>query len=134
MASKAKQAKKTTLIINFTRAEVLADYRLAYQSRQASMIGRREVLTGKAKFGIFGDGKELANIAMAKFFQPGDWRSGYYRDQTFMFAIEEHTIPEYFSQLYADADLEHEPATAGRAMNAHFATRSLLTLMAAGRM
>ena len=125
MASKAKQAKKTSLIINFTRAEVLADYRLAYQSRQASMIGRREVLTGKAKFGIFGDGKEIANIAMAKFFQPGDWRSGYYRDQTFMFAIEEHTIPEYFSQLYADADLEREPATAGRAMNAHFATRSL---------
>ena len=125
MASKAKQAKRSTKKINFTRAEVLADYRLAYQSRQASFIGRREVLTGKAKFGIFGDGKEVANLAMAKYFQPGDWRSGYYRDQTFMFAIEEHTIPEYFAQLYADADVNREPATAGRAMNAHFATRSL---------
>ena len=125
MASKAKQAKRSTKKINFTRAEVLADYRLAYQSRQASLIGRREVLTGKAKFGIFGDGKEVANLAMARYFQPGDWRSGYYRDQTFMFAIEEHTIPEYFAQLYADADVERDPATAGRSMNAHFATRSL---------
>ncbi|KAA3647782.1 MAG: transketolase [Chloroflexi bacterium] len=125
MASKAKQAKKPSKKINFTRAEVLVDYRLAYQSRQASLIGRREVLTGKAKFGIFGDGKEVANIAMSKYFQPGDWRSGYYRDQTFMFAIEEHSIQEYFAQLYADGDVGREPATAGRSMNAHFATRSL---------
>ena len=109
----------------FTRKEVLADYRLAYRSRQASLIGRREVLSGKAKFGIFGDGKELANIAMAKVFRKGDWRSGYYRDQTFMLAIGEHKFDEFFAQLYAHADVKAEPATGGRAMNAHFATRSL---------
>ena len=109
----------------FTRKEVLADYRLAYRSRQASLIGRREVLSGKAKFGIFGDGKELANIAMAKVFRKGDWRSGYYRDQTFMLAIGEHNFDEFFAQLYAHADVKAEPATGGRAMNAHFATRSL---------
>lgn len=89
------------------------------------MIGRREVLGGKAKFGIFGDGKELAQVALAKVFQKGDFRSGYYRDQTFMFAIGEHTYDEFFAQLYAHADVKAEPATAGRAMNAHFATRSL---------
>lgn len=105
--------------------EILNDYRLAYQSRQASLIGRREVLSGKAKFGIFGDGKEVAQIAMAKAFRKGDFRSGYYRDQTFMFAIGVHSFHEFFAQLYADADLEREPATGGRAMNAHFATRSL---------
>ena len=109
----------------FTRKEVLADYRLAYRSRQASLIGRREVLSGKAKFGIFGDGKELANIAMVKVFRKGDWRSGYYRDQTFMLAIGEHNFDEFFAQLYAHADVKAEPATGGRAMNAHFATRSL---------
>ena len=109
----------------FTRKEVLADYRLAYRSRQASLIGRREVLSGKAKFGIFGDGKELANIAMVKVFRKGDWRSGYYRDQTFMLAIGEHKFDEFFAQLYAHADVKAEPATGGRAMNAHFATRSL---------
>lgn len=109
----------------FTRDEVLADYRLATRSRQASLIGRREVLSGKAKFGIFGDGKELANIAMAKVFRKGDWRSGYYRDQTFMLAIGEHNFDEFFAQLYAHPDLKAEPATGGRAMNAHFATRSL---------
>ena len=109
----------------FTRKEVLADYRLAYRSRQASLIGRREVLSGKAKFGIFGDGKELAQIAMAKVFQKGDFRSGYYRDQTFMLAIGEHNFDEFFAQLFAHADVKAEPATGGRAMNAHFATRSL---------
>jgi len=107
------------------KEEVIADYRLAYKSRQASLIGRREVLSGKAKFGIFGDGKELAQLAMAKVFLPGDFRSGYYRDQTLMFAIGMHTISEYFAQLYADADLSREPATGGRSMNAHFATRTL---------
>ena len=107
------------------KEEVLADYRLAYKSRQASLIGRREVLSGKAKFGIFGDGKELAQLALAKVFQPGDIRSGYYRDQTLMFAIGTHKISEYFAQLYADADLSREPATGGRSMNAHFATRML---------
>jgi 2-oxoisovalerate dehydrogenase E1 component len=114
-------AKGTSL----KKDEVIADYRLGYKSRQASLIGRREVLSGKAKFGIFGDGKELAQLAMAKVFQPGDFRSGYYRDQTLMFAIGMHTISEYFAQLYADADLSREPATGGRSMNAHFATRML---------
>lgn len=124
MKTKVARKEKTT-VKNFTRKEVLADYRLAYRSRQASLIGRREVLSGKAKFGIFGDGKELAQIAMAKAFRKGDFRSGYYRDQTFMFAIQEHNIDEFFAQLYAHPDLEAEPATGGRAMNAHFATRSL---------
>lgn len=105
--------------------QILQDYRLAYQSRQASYIGRREVMAGKAKFGIFGDGKELPQLAAARFFQPGDWRSGYYRDQTFMFAAGLYSIQEFFAQLYAHADQEAEPATAGRAMNGHFGTRSL---------
>ncbi|MBI3159902.1 MAG: transketolase [Chloroflexi bacterium] len=117
--------KPKTAALTITREEALADYRLAYQSRQASYIGRREVLSGKAKFGIFGDGKELANLAMAKVFRKGDFRSGYYRDQTLMFAVGEHDISEFFAQLYAHMDLEHEPASAGRQMNAHFATRSL---------
>ena len=111
--------------IRVAKEEILADYRLAYQSRQASLIGRREVLTGKAKFGIFGDGKEVAQLAMAKIFKPGDIRSGYYRDQTFMFASGMHSISEYFAQLYADADLSREPASGGRQMNAHFTTRML---------
>jgi pyruvate/2-oxoglutarate/acetoin dehydrogenase E1 component/TPP-dependent pyruvate/acetoin dehydrogenase alpha subunit len=105
--------------------EMLNDYRLAYRSRQASLVGRREVMSGKAKFGIFGDGKELPQVAMAHFFQPGDWRAGYYRDQTLMFATGMSTIQEFFAQLYAHTDLQADPATAGRAMNAHFATRSL---------
>jgi pyruvate/2-oxoglutarate/acetoin dehydrogenase E1 component/TPP-dependent pyruvate/acetoin dehydrogenase alpha subunit len=105
--------------------EILDDYRQAYRSRQASLIGRREVMSGKAKFGIFGDGKEIAQIALAKVIQKGDFRSGYYRDQTFMFATGESTIQSFFAQLYAHADLEADPATAGRSMNAHFATRSL---------
>ncbi len=116
---------KTKTIRQFKKEQVLADYRLGYRSRQASLIGRREVLSGKAKFGIFGDGKELAQLAMAKVFKKGDFRSGYYRDQTFMFAIGEHNFDEFFAQLFAHADLQAEPATAGRAMNAHFATRSL---------
>ena len=111
--------------VSFNVDEVIQDYRLAFKSRQASLIGRREVMSGKAKFGIFGDGKEVAQIAMAKAFKPGDFRSGYYRDQTFMFAIGETTIQQFFAQLYAHADIEAEPATGGRAMNAHFATRSL---------
>ena len=106
-------------------AEVLRDYSLAAQSRQASLIGRREVLSGKAKFGIFGDGKEIAQIALAKAFNKGDFRSGYYRDQTLMFALGISTIQQYFAQLYAHADVAHEPSSAGRQMNAHFATRSL---------
>lgn len=104
---------------------VLADYRVAVESREASLTGRKEVLTGKAKFGIFGDGKEVAQIAMAKSFREGDFRSGYYRDQTFMFATKNLTLQEWFAQLYAHTDLEAEPSSAGRQMNGHFATRSL---------
>ena len=107
------------------KAEILEDFRLANVSRQASLLGRKEVLTGKAKFGIFGDGKELAQIAMAKAFQQGDFRSGYYRDQTFMMAIGELNVKQFFAQMYSDTDVEHEPASAGRQMNGHFATRSL---------
>ncbi|MEY3678477.1 MAG: hypothetical protein RI924_618 [Bacteroidota bacterium] len=104
---------------------VIHDYKIAFESRQASLLGRKEVLTGKAKFGIFGDGKELAQIAMAKAFKNGDWRSGYYRDQTFMFATGMSTITEFFAQLYANPDVLAEPASAGRQMNGHFASRSL---------
>ncbi|TCJ17679.1 transketolase [Flaviaesturariibacter flavus] len=105
------------------REEVLQDYRWVVLSRETSLLGRKEVLTGKAKFGIFGDGKEVAQVAMAKFFQPGDFRSGYYRDQTFMFASGLATVDQFFAQLYADPSLEREPFSAGRQMNGHFATR-----------
>ena len=105
--------------------EIIHDYRLAFRSRQASYIGRREVLSGKAKFGIFGDGKELPQLAMARVFAQGDFRSGYYRDQTFMFATGMTSIQEFFAQLYATPDLGFEPSSGGRMMNAHFATRSL---------
>jgi pyruvate/2-oxoglutarate/acetoin dehydrogenase E1 component/TPP-dependent pyruvate/acetoin dehydrogenase alpha subunit len=104
------------------REEVLKDYRLACESREASLTGRKEVLTGKAKFGIFGDGKEVPQVAMAKFFKPGDFYSGYYRDQTFAFATGAATIQEFFAQLYADPDTSHDPHSAGRQMNSHFAT------------
>jgi pyruvate/2-oxoglutarate/acetoin dehydrogenase E1 component/TPP-dependent pyruvate/acetoin dehydrogenase alpha subunit len=107
------------------KAQVLADYRLACMSREASLIGRKEVLTGKAKFGIFGDGKEVAQIALAKTFQAGDFRSGYYRDQTWVFASGMGTVEQFFSQLYADTDPEADPFSSGRQMNAHFATASL---------
>lgn len=107
------------------KEEILRDYTLVCLSREASLLGRKEVLTGKAKFGIFGDGKELAQVCMAKQFRPGDWRSGYYRDMTFMFAIGELTVQQWFAQLYAHADVEAEPSSAGRQMNGHFATRSL---------
>ncbi|MFM8320525.1 MAG: thiamine pyrophosphate-dependent enzyme [Chloroflexota bacterium] len=113
------------LDLSLSPAEILEDYRLAYRSRQASLIGRREVMSGKAKFGIFGDGKELPQLAMARAFRPGDWRSGYYRDQTFIFAAGIGTIQEFFAQLYAHADLQADPASAGRAMNGHFGSRSL---------
>ncbi len=102
---------------------VINDYRIAFESRQASLIGRREVLTGKAKFGIFGDGKEVAQLAMAKAFKKGDWRAGYYRDQTFMFATGMSNLKEFFAQLYATPDVDKEPASAGRQMNCHYATR-----------
>ncbi len=103
----------------------LADYQLACESREASLLGRKEVFMGKAKFGIFGDGKELAQLAMANIFRPGDFRSGYYRDQTFMLAIGELTLQQYFAQLYAHTNVATDPASAGRLMNGHFATRLL---------
>ncbi|SEL84024.1 alpha-ketoacid dehydrogenase subunit alpha/beta [Parapedobacter koreensis] len=105
------------------RSIVMADYQLAAKSRFVSLLGRKEVLTGKAKFGVFGDGKELAQIAMAKVFQLGDWRSGYYRDQTFMFAAGIVSVYQFFSQLYAHPDVDADPSSAGRQMNSHFATR-----------
>ena len=105
------------------RTAVLRDYQVVCESREASLLGRKEVLTGKAKFGIFGDGKEVPQIAASKFFKPGDFLSGYYRDQTFAFAIEQATLKQFFAQLYADPDPEHEPHSGGRQMNSHFATR-----------
>ncbi len=122
LMSTREQAKLTAAEFKQT---VLEDYTIAYRSRQASLLGRKEVLTGKAKFGIFGDGKELPQIAMAKAFKNGDFRSGYYRDQTFMMAIGQHTVQEFFAQLYAHTDVAAEPASAGRMMNGHFGTRSL---------
>ncbi len=111
--------------LGISAEDIVRDYRLAYQSRQASLVGRREVMSGKAKFGIFGDGKEVAQVALARFFAPGDIRSGYYRDQTLIFALGMGTIHEFFAQLYAHPDPEADPASAGRMMNAHFGTRTL---------
>jgi pyruvate/2-oxoglutarate/acetoin dehydrogenase E1 component/TPP-dependent pyruvate/acetoin dehydrogenase alpha subunit len=106
----------------FTKESILRDYRVAFQSRQASLTGRKEVFTGKAKFGIFGDGKEVAQVALARAFRPGDFRSGYYRDQTLMMALGLLTVEQFFAQLYADADVAREPCSAGRSMTAHFST------------
>lgn len=117
--------KKDKKLTNDYKSEVLHDYYIANLSRQLSLLGRREVLTGKAKFGIFGDGKEIPQLAMAKVFQKGDWRSGYYRDQTFMLAAGMMEPEEFFAQLYGDTNIENSPANGGRLMNNHFATRSL---------
>lgn len=117
-----KVSEKTTEIMS-SKKEILNDYKLAVESREDSYIGRKEVFMGKAKFGIFGDGKELPQIAMAKVFKNGDFRSGYYRDQTFMMAIGELTSQQFFAQLYAHTSVEDEPASAGRMMNGHFGTR-----------
>lgn len=116
---------KTFLDLDISTEEIIEDYRLACESREASLLGRKEVFMGKAKFGIFGDGKELAQIAMARVFEVGDFRAGYYRDQTFMLAIGELTLQQFFAQLYAHTDIEAEPASAGRLMNGHFGTRML---------
>ncbi|CAN5305531.1 alpha-ketoacid dehydrogenase subunit alpha/beta [soil metagenome] len=116
--TKSKYSKKQV-------SDILNDYKIACLSRQMSILGRKEVLTGKAKFGIFGDGKELPQLAMAKYFQEGDFRAGYYRDQTLMMAIDAITIEQFFSQLYANPDVTKDPNSAGRQMNAHFATRLL---------
>lgn len=118
---------QTNTAISFEdfKAEVLNDYKIARISRECSLLGRKEVLTGKAKFGIFGDGKEVPQLAMAKAFQNGDFRSGYYRDQTFMMAIGALTIEQFFAGLYGHTDLNHDPMSAGRQMGGHFATHSL---------
>lgn len=121
----ATVSKSERLSFEDFKKVALDDYRLAVASREASLIGRREVLTGKAKFGIFGDGKELAQIAAAKCFRDGDIRSGYYRDQTLMFATGMSDIQKFFAQLYADPDIENEPSTGGRMMNGHYGTRWL---------
>ncbi len=105
--------------------DVLNDYRIANESRQVSLLGRREALTGKAKFGIFGDGKEIPQLALAKVFENGDWRAGYYRDQTFMFASGLMKLEEFFAQLYGDTDEDFNPQTAGRLMNNHFASKTI---------
>ena len=120
-----KVNNKKDLSFEDFKTEVLKDYHIAVTSRECSLLGRREVLTGKAKFGIFGDGKEVPQLAMAKAFQNGDFRSGYYRDQTFMMAIGELTIEQFFAGLYANTDLSQEPMSAGRQMGGHFATHSV---------
>ena len=116
---------KTEITFEDFKAEVINDYKLAVTSRECSLLGRREVLKGKAKFVIFGDGKEIPQIAWAKAYEKGDWRSGYYRDQTFMMAIGELTIEQFFAGLYANTDLKEEPMSAGRQMGGHFTTHSL---------
>ena len=116
-----KDIKNFGLSVN----DILNDYKVAYVSRQASLVGRKEVFLGRAKFGVFGDGKEIAQVAMARYFNNGDHRSGYYRDQTFMFATELLTIQQFFAQLYAHTDIKAEPASGGRLMNGHFSTRML---------
>ncbi len=117
--------EKQELTYDDFRKVILNDYRIANESRQTSLLGRKEVLTGKAKFGIFGDGKEIAQLAMAKVFKNGDFRSGYYRDQTFMMASGLLTIQEFFAQLYAHPDVNADPSSAGRLMNGHYSTRLL---------
>ena len=116
---------KDSISLEDFKAQVMADYKTAVTSRECSLLGRREVLTGKAKFGIFGDGKEVPQLAMAKAFKNGDFRSGYYRDQTFMMAINEFSIEQFFAGLYADCNLENEPMSGGRQMGGHFTTHSL---------
>jgi pyruvate/2-oxoglutarate/acetoin dehydrogenase E1 component/TPP-dependent pyruvate/acetoin dehydrogenase alpha subunit len=120
--SKASMLASEKLSFENFRTEVLNDYKFACISREASLLGRKEVLTGKAKFGIFGDGKEVPQVAMAKFFKPGDFRSGYYRDQTFHFAIGQTTVRNFFAQLYADPDKNNDPNSAGRQMVSHYCT------------
>ena len=119
--------EETNAVLTFEdfKTEILKDYKIAITSRECSLLGRKEVLTGKAKFGIFGDGKEVPQLAMAKFFKNGDFRSGYYRDQTFMMAIGKLSIQQLFAGLYGHTDIEHEPMSAGRQMGGHFVTHSL---------
>lgn len=125
MSQEKTNATTDSLTKEELRSEILADYRIAIISRETSLMGRKEVLTGKAKFGIFGDGKELAQIALAKQWREGDFRSGYYRDQTVMMAAGLLNVEQFFAQLYAHTDIEAEPASGGRQMNGHYATRTL---------
>lgn len=125
MGSQGSATKTGKLSFEDFKSVVLSDYRLVNESRQASLLGRKEVLTGKAKFGIFGDGKEVAQMALSKVFRNGDFRSGYYRDQTFMMAIGALSLKQWFAGLYGHTDLEHDPMSAGRQMGGHFATHSL---------
>ncbi len=125
MGNQGSEAKTGKLSFEEFKSIVLSDYRLVNESRQASLLGRKEVLTGKAKFGIFGDGKEVAQMALSKVFKNGDFRSGYYRDQTFMMAIGAITLKQWFAGLYGDTNLDSEPMSAGRQMGGHFATHSL---------
>jgi pyruvate/2-oxoglutarate/acetoin dehydrogenase E1 component/TPP-dependent pyruvate/acetoin dehydrogenase alpha subunit len=120
-----KKSSKHLIKSEWNREDILSDYRIANESRQASLLGRREVLSGRAKFGIFGDGKEVPQLAMARAFKQGDWRSGYYRDQTFMMAAGLMSLEEFFAQLYGDTDLKANPTSGGRLMNNHFGTRLL---------
>jgi len=125
MPKLATESKTSNLSFNDFKSEILNDYKIARISRECSLLGGREVLTGKAKFGIFGDGKEVPQLAMAKAFRNGDFRSGYYRDQTFMMAIGELSAQQFFSGLYAHTDIKIEPMSAGRQMGGHFATHSV---------
>ena len=125
MPKLATESKTSDLSFNDFKSEILNDYKIARISRECSLLGRREVLTGKAKFGIFGDGKEVPQLAMAKAFRNGDFRSGYYRDQTFMMAIGELSAQQFFAGLYAHTDIKIEPMSAGRQMGGHFATHSV---------
>jgi len=125
MSTETTSTSKSHLSFEQFKNEVLEDYRLAVVSRECSILGRREVLTGKAKFGIFGDGKEVPQLALAKAFKKGDFRSGYYRDQTFMMAIGELNPQQFFAGLYAHTDIEADPMSGGRQMGGHFATHSL---------
>ena len=121
----ATSTTPTTQDVQAFREALLADYKVMCVSREASLLGRKEVLTGKAKFGIFGDGKEMAQVALSKVVCPGDWRSGYYRDQTFMMARGLLNVEQYFAALYAHADVAADPTSGGRQMGGHFATRTL---------
>ncbi|MVX35819.1 MULTISPECIES: thiamine pyrophosphate-dependent enzyme [Myroides] len=121
----SQNGKNKALSFEDFKKEVIQDYTIAKISRECSLLGRREVLTGKAKFGIFGDGKEVPQLALAKAFQNGDFRSGYYRDQTFMMAIGQLTIEQFFAGLFGHADIEHDPMSGGRQMGGHFATHSI---------
>ena len=122
MATKKSDTQELTF--NDFKSSVLRDYKIACESREMSLMGRREVLSGKGSFGIFGDGKELAQIALARCFKKGDFRSGYYRDQTIMLALNELTVQQFFAALYGHADIDAEPQSGGRQMVAHFSTHS----------